>query len=132
LKVALSIDREFEDYAELRSTLEEVAKTEGFIKFVSLDHKMAAKFAASSKIGVEIIPIIWDATEGSKNLKPNKFGKMYDADAPLDAAKKVVASSTHILELGRGDFNISRLSKDILETIEVDKSTSDTSKRYKF
>lgn len=130
--VAISIDKDFNNFDELKESLNSIAATPGFKGFMSLEHGLIAKFTNFSKLKVQTFPIAWGDLDGAVNIKPNKFGKNYNADAPLLAAKKVVEASTHIVSFGNGDFNINKLSKDNLEKLTIDKAVSSAHKRYKF
>jgi len=126
--VLISIDREFDNQEELQLTLDEIKKDPNFVKFISVDHK-----AVLGHKLVEITPIAWgDLDDDEQFIKKNKFGKKYNSRAPELAAKKVVALATHIVEFGKGDYNINKLAKGVLTPVKINKQVTSSAKRYKF
>lgn len=134
MMVSISLDKKFNCYKEFSATLDEIALDPKFQGFVSLEHPLASQYfdKGKHKNKLKVYGINWADINGSDNIKTNRFGKQYNADAPLIAAKSLVASSTHIIEFGKGDYNINKLAKGVLEPVKIDKKVIGLEKRYKF
>ena len=132
--IAVSIDREFDNYTELYTSLIDLSSNSKFREFCGLESPILERFQKESKKPTQLFKIDWgvDKSTPKEFVKLNKVNKPYNSQAPALAAKKVVSYATHIVEFGKGDYNISKLGKESLETIRPDKKTVAATKRYKF
>ena len=132
--IAISLDREFDNYNELYTSLVDLANNSKFREFCGLECPILTRFLTESKKPTQLFKIDWGVTPSTPKefIKLNKGNKPYNSQAPTLAAKKVVSYATHIVEFGKGDYNISKLGKDSLEIIRPDKKTVAATKRYKF
>ena len=132
--VAISIDREFDNYTEFYTSLIDIASTTGFREFCGLDSVLLSRFATESKKPVQSFKIDWGVSKSTPEefIKMNKNNKPYNSQGPAEAAKKVVVYATHVVEFGKGDFNINKLAKNNLQTVRADAKVTSAAKRYKF
>jgi hypothetical protein len=132
--VAISIDREFDNYTEFYTSLIDIASTAGFKEFCGLDSPILSRFITEAKKPTQTFSIDWGVSKSTPQefVKLNKNNKPYNSQAPFDAAKKVVAYATHVVEFGKGDFNINKLAKNNLHVVRADAKVSAAAKRYKF
>ena len=91
------------------------------IVFKEIENKLPISF--------EEINIDWANIVGAKNIKHNNYGKPYNADAPAEAAQKLVDYVDEIVEFGGGDYSISKLGKS--KIVKKD-SVVGLEKKYKF
>ncbi len=131
MRLALSLQKTFSDYGKLCVLLN---TCEEFTELVSLNSELVARYAKEFNKSVQFFKIDWGNIIGATNVKENKFGKPYNADAPLDAAKQVVGYADAYIQLGDGDYNINKLAKAAkLKEIKTEVETkSQSNKRYKF
>ena len=131
--VIVSIDKEFDNYTELASCLNQIASSENFREFSSLDHPLLQRYLKEFNKPIQFFKIEWGNIKGAPNVKTNKFGKPYDADAPIAAAKKILDYSSHCVEFGKGNYNISQCLKDKdITMINLPKEVKNANKRYRF
>lgn len=132
-KVAISIDREYDNYGELRLALEIIAKSEGFTEFCSLESDIIKRYRDDTGRPVQLFKIDWKVYDNTPKdlIKNNKLGKPYNSGAPAIAAKKLVDYATDIIIFGKGDYNINKMGKSLKEILLTKKAIAD-SKRYKF
>lgn len=124
MKLAVSIDKNFSNYKELRETLSKIPFTE----LVGFSHPLLETFSKEENKPLQKFDIDWNNIEGAANVKQSAYGKKYNADAPAEAANKVVKYATHLIIFGHGDYNITKLGQSAgLEEVAVEKK-----KRYKF
>lgn len=122
--VGVSIGRGFDNIAEIYKVLDEIKPSE----VCALKNQHLKSYCKDRGISFQEIQINW-APLGSKNIKLNNFGKPYNADAPQEAAQKIVDYSEQIIEFGGGDYSVRKLGKD--KVVKVDSLVS-LEKKYKF
>lgn len=130
-RLALSIGKNFSDYGKLS----EILNMQEFDELVSLTNKDVERYGKEFNKPIQFFKIDWGNIIGATNIKENKFGKPYNADAPLDAAHQVIGYADAYIQLGDGDHNINKLAKvaklkEIKTTVVESKAQS--TKRYKF
>ena len=132
--VALSIDREFKDYKEFEKVLRKIEKMEEFSEFVAVNNDLLKSYVGQHTPPVQYFQIEWNNIEGKPNIKNNKFGKPYNADAPAETASKIAKYATHIVCFGRGDYCLNKAAQDRgLSKLDgvAPKSDKDSPKKYK-
>lgn len=122
--VGISIGRGFDNVSEIYKVLDSLKPTE----ICSIKNDKIKHYCKDRNISFEEIRIDWENIIGAKNIKTNKFGKPFNADAPAEAAKKLVDYVDHIVEFGGGDYSISKLGKSKL----LKKESISTEKKFKF
>lgn len=132
--IAVSLDREFDNYTELYTSLLDLSSNSKFREFCGLESALLSRFQLESKKPTQLFKIDWGVSPSTPKefIKLNKGNKPYNSQAPALAAKKLVTYATHMVEFGKGDYNISKLGKESLEIIRPDKKTVAATKRYKF
>lgn len=130
--LCVSIENSFDDYGMLCDILNNVT----FNELASVEHKLLTRYSKENNKPYQEFKINWgDLTAKDAVIKNNKFGKPYNYNAPNDAASKCVDYSTHIIKLGKGNFNLNKLSeKNSLQEIEIENKSqqTNTKKRYQF
>lgn len=128
MRLAISVDREFDNYGLMCAILDKVDLTE----LVCLENDLVQRYAKDRGKALQTFRIKWDEISGAKNTKKNKFGKLYNADAPADAAASVVKEATHFVVFGNGDYNINKEAKSTGLALLSFEQEKNESKRYKF
>jgi len=131
--VAVSIDRDFDDYAKFSDTLQNIESSNTAVEFCSIGKpELLLRYKEEFGSNVNVFEIFWKVNSETlkKDIKQGKFGP-YDSGAPLAAARRVAGYCTHFINFGNGDYNISRECLN-LERPEITFSSQETSKRYKF
>ena len=123
MKLAVSIDKNYSNYQELAETLNKIEFTE----LVGISHPLLETYRKETNAPIQTFDIKWNEMDDATNIKESAFGKKYNADAPLQAATKVVQYATHLIVFGHGDYNVNKLGQESLEQI-----IRETKKRYKF
>lgn len=129
--LCVSIDSTFDDYGYLCDKLNSIQ----FNKLTCTTNKLVSRYAKEFNKPLQEFQINWgDLTAPNAIIKKNKFGKPYNYNAPADAASKVVAYATHVINFGKGEYNISKLASGNLVEIVVEeqKQETNTKKRYQF
>jgi hypothetical protein len=122
--VGISIGRGFDNLTEIYKVLDEIKPSE----VCTLKNAQIKAYCKDRGISYEEVEIDWSPI-GSKNVKLNNYGKPYNADAPQEAAQKIVDYVDQIIEFGGGDYSIRKLGKD--KVVKVDSLVS-LEKKYKF
>ena len=101
--VAISIDREFDNYTEFYTSLVDISTASGFKEFCGLESPILSRFITEAKKPVQTFKIDWGVSKSTPQefVKMNKNNKPYNSQAPFDAAKKVVAYATRNLKRDR-------------------------------
>lgn len=123
--VGISIGRGFDNISEVYKVLDALKPTE----VCSLKNDKIKIYCKDRHISYEEISIDWGNIIGAKNIKHNNYGKPYNADAPAEAAQKLVDYVDQIVEFGGGDFSISKFGKS--KIVKQDKMVN-LEKKYKF
>jgi hypothetical protein len=123
--VGISIGRGFDNISEIYKVLDAMKPTE----VCSLKNDKIKTYCKDRHISYEEITIDWSNIIGAKNIKHNNYGKPYNADAPAEAAQKLVDYVDEIVEFGGGDFSISKFGKS--KIVKQDKMVN-LEKKYKF
>lgn len=123
MKLAVSIDKNYSNYAELKETLGKI----DFTELVGIPHPLLENFHKETNAPLQTFEIKWNEISDATNIKESTSGKKYNADAPFRAASKVVDYATHLIIFGHGDYNVNKLGQECLEQIERIQK-----KRYKF
>ena len=120
--LGVSVGKGFDDYGAVYSQLSSI----DFTELCTVDNELVSRFAKESNSPCQVFSINWNDVRDAKNVKQNKWGKLYNADAPAEAAQKLVDYCDKIIEFAGGDYNISKLGKSkLLKQQEVI-----TEKRY--
>lgn len=131
MRLAISLDQKFSNYGKLCEILNSVE----FDELVSLTNKDVERYGKEFNKPIQFFKIDWGNIIGATNIKENKFGKPYNADAPLDAAHQVIGYADAYIQLGDGDHNINKLAKVAklkeIKTTAIESKAQPT-KRYKF
>lgn len=122
--VGVSIGRGFDNLSEIYKVLDQIKPSE----VCSLKNAQIKNYCKDRGISFEEIEINWGPI-GAKNVKINNYGKPYNADAPQEAAQKIVDYVDQIIEFGGGDYSIRKIGKD--KIVKVDSLVS-LEKKYKF
>lgn len=134
--VALSVEYDYKNYKDFSSILQKAEKLDDFSEFAGFQEKLLSDYKNEYRSPIQFFKIDWGNIIGSKNIKENKFGKPYNADAPLDAAKQIVKYATHVLKIGKGNYHINKLAEEKgLPEIKIEQSLKQEekkSKKYKF
>lgn len=127
--IAISLDKEFDNYSEFHGALSSLAANPNFKEFCGLESTLLSRFKSDAHKPIQIFKINWgvDKNTPKDNIKMNKANKPYDSAAPLNAAKRVVEYATHIVEFGKGDYNINKLAR-----VSPDKKVIALNKKYNF
>ena len=125
MKLGISIGRGFDNISEIYKVLDTMKPTE----VCSLKNDKIKHYCKDRHISFEEITINWSNIVGAKNIKHNNYGKPYNADAPAEAAQKLVDYVDEIVEFGGGDYSISKLGKS--KIVKKD-SVVGLEKKYKF
>lgn len=132
--VAVSLDYTFKDYKELSSILRSVEKDEDFSEFVGFNEPLLLQYKNEFRSPIQFFKIDWGNIIGAENIKENKYGKPYNADAPMIAAKQVAKYATHIVKIGKGNFSINKCASELkLPEIQIkSQNEPQKNKKYKF
>ena len=132
--IAISLDREFDNYSEFFGVLTSLAAEKDFKEFCGVESSILTRFKQETRKPVQSFKINWGVSKDTPkdNIKMNKAGKPYDSAGPLNAAKKVVDYATHVVEFGKGDYTINKLGKDKLIRVSPDKKVVAINKKYNF
>lgn len=122
--VGISIGRGFDNISEIYKVLDSIKPTE----ICALKNDKIKHYCKDRGICFQEIGIDWGNIVGATNIKINKFGKPFNADAPAEAAQKLVDYVDSIVEFGGGDYSISKLGKSKL----LKKESISTEKKFKF
>lgn len=122
--VGVSIGRGFDNLSEIYKVLDQIKPSE----ICSLKNAQIKNYCKDRGISFEEIEINWGPV-GAKNVKVNNYGKPYNADAPQEAAQKIVDYVDQIIEFGGGDYSIRKIGKN--KIVKVDSLVS-LEKKYKF
>ena len=122
--LGISIGRGFDNISEIYKVLDSIKPTE----VCTLTNDKIKHYCKDRGICFQEIKIEWGNIVGATNIKTNKFGKPFNADAPSEAAKKLVEYVDNIVEFGGGDYSISKLGKSKL----LKKESISTEKKFKF
>lgn len=128
MRLAISISSEFNDYTLFSDILNSIE----FDEIVCLKHPIIEQYKKEYNKAVQTFDIKWDEIDGAQNIKQNRFGKMYNADAPDLAAQKVTEYATHVITFGNGDYGINRWAKTKNLTTVAGPPRPKALKRYKF
>ena len=123
--VGISIGRGFDNISEEYKVIDALKPKE----VCSLKNDKIKIYCKDRHISYEEISIDWGNIIGAKNIKHNNYGKPYNADAPAEAAQKLVDYVDQIVEFGGGDFSISKFGKS--KIVKQDKMVN-LEKKYKF
>jgi hypothetical protein len=127
MRIAISLPKGYDQYENMCVAI----NAQQFDELVAIKNHLLERYKQEFNKPIQFFDIDWNNIVGSKNVKSNRFGKMYNADAPETAAKKVVDYATHIMEFAEGDYNINKLAKAKgLPFLQVEKDK--INKRYKF
>ena len=122
--LGISIGRGFDNYSELYDTVQAIKPKE--ICSYSLD--IVRRYAKETYTPLQEFEIDWQDLRNATNVKKNKWGKLYDKDAPMKAATKIVEYCDKIVEFSGGDYHIRQIGKN--KIISEEKTRAGVEKRY--